>query len=467
MHENLIDLFNKQKKTSEVNRTSSPFNRKEKLKKLLNVILDFSKEIEEAIYKDFKKPSAEVKLTEIFTVTSEIKHALKHLSGWTKAKKVKTPINLFGTSSRVIYEPKGVSLIISPWNFPFQLAIGPLISAVAAGNCVILKPSELSPHTSKVIKKVIDSVFDESEAAVILGGKEVSQELLSLPFDHIFFTGSTYVGKKVMEAAARNLTSVTLELGGKSPVIIHKSADIRTTAERITWGKFINAGQTCIAPDYLLVPESIKNDLVNGIKKQVIKFYGSIDEIIDNKDYSRIINKSHFYRLLNILDKTVKEGGKLEIGGITNERDNFIQPTIISNVKINHSVMQEEIFGPILPIITYKNEVDLYEIINENPRPLALYIFSSNKSFTEKIIQKIPAGGTAINDTIIHFVNPNLPFGGVKFSGIGKSHGFYGFKEFSNERSILKQRKLSLLRMFYPPYTNKVLKMIDLTIKYM
>ncbi len=437
-----------------------------KLKQLRDTVLDQKSRIEEAVNSDFRKAPPETRLTEIYMIISEINHALKNLKRWMEPEKVRTPLSLIGSRSWIKYVPKGVCLIISPWNYPFQLSLGPFVSAVAAGNCVILKPSEFTPDSSEVVKEIISGIFEENEAVVIQGDHTIGEQLVSLPFDHIFFTGSPSVGKKIMGSAAGNLTSVTLELGGKTPVIIDASADIEKAAERISWGKFVNGGQTCIAPDYVLIPDNLKAGFITAVNNNIKKMYGEPEQIVDNKDFCRIINARHHSRLKGLINDTAAEGAKIETGGHFVDEDNYIAPTVISGVKENSPIMQEEIFGPVLPVLTYNKTEDALRIINSFPNPLALYIFSSNNSVIENILANTRPGGVLVNDTLLHYANVNLPFGGFNHSGMGRSHGFNGFKSFSHKLSIMKQSKYSMMRMLYPPYEKKVKKLIDITLKY-
>jgi len=459
-------IFAEQVKNKSVVTQSSAKKRKAKLKKLLKLIYERRTEIEEAIFADFGKPPQEVQLTEIYVLVNEIKNSIRKLKKWMKPIKVSSPLPFLGSSNKIIYEPKGVSLIISPWNYPFQLALSPVVAAVAAGNCAIIKPSEKSPNTSKLIKKIIKELFNDNEIAVIEGGKEIAKVLLEFPFDHIFYTGGAEVGKIVMRAAAKNLTSVTLELGGKSPVIIDQTANLKDAASKIVWGKFINAGQTCIAPDYLLVHTSIKKIFIKYLKESVNKYYCNLEDISECPHYSGIINEKHVSKIKKLLKGSIEEGAKIELGSDSIDGKKFISPTILSNVSMDSQIMKEEIFGPLLPVIKYKNESDINNIIERNSKPLALYIFSKDKKFITRIIKNNPSGGAAINDVVVHYANVNLPFGGVNTSGMGKSHGYYGFKEFSNERGIMKQSKIPVLKMLYPPYNGFKNKIIDLTVKY-
>jgi aldehyde dehydrogenase (NAD+) len=454
-----------QKQQTAILRTTTAQQRIEKLKLLKQQILKYRTAIHQAVYADFKKCSAEADLGEIFGVLTSISHAIKHLRKWMKPKSVPTPLPMLLTRGKIYVEPKGTSLIISPWNYPFQLAIDPLVYAIAAGCTAIIKPSEMTPNTSSMMKKLLSEIFIENEICVMEGDATIAQILLKQPFDHIFFTGSPVLGKVVMRAAAEHLTSVTLELGGKSPVIIDKNTDIKDTAQKIVWGKYFNCGQTCIAPDYALVEETIAPPLIEELKKQIQNLYG--EDVSQSPDYARIVNQRHFLRIKKLLDEAVEKGGTVVTGGVLKSEENYISPTILINVDNNMEIMHEEIFGPILPIITYKNTKEAIKIINDKPKPLALYIFSKDKNFQNLIIQNTSAGGTSINETLAHISNPDLPFGGVNNSGIGKTHGYYGFLAFSNERSVLKQRiGWTTLKMFYPPYTDKKKKMINQVSKF-
>ncbi len=440
----------------------------EKLKKLKLWIINNKQAIRDAISADFGKPVAAVDLTEIFTTLTGIRHAIRNLKKWTKPHRVKRTMALITTRSWIQYEPRGVVLIIAPWNYPFTLSITPLLSAIAAGNCVILKPSELAKNTSNLISNMIAELFDENEIAVLEGEKEVAIELLKKPFDHIFFTGSTAVGKKVMEAASKNLSSVTLELGGKSPVIIDETANVNDAAQKIVWGKFMNCGQTCLAPDYLLVNETILPELVSKLTHFIKKFYGAdSSDWRTSPDYARIIDKRHFERLSQMLDDTVKSGAKLELGGKLNEAEKYISPTVLIDVKPDFKIMEEEIFGPILPVLTYSSLDKAIDIIRSKPKPLALYIFSQNKQTVDRVLRDASSGGACINDTVVHFSQINLPFGGVNDSGIGRTNGFFGFKTFSNEKAVAKHNRFSILKLIYPPYTKRVQKLVDIIVKYL
>ncbi|RIW18122.1 aldehyde dehydrogenase family protein [Algoriphagus lacus] len=464
----ITNAFESQLKTSLHWRKSTAEERIARLKKIGAWIKDHQKEIRKALWQDFKKPEAEVDLSEIFPVTSEINHAVKNLQSWMKAKSVSTPLPMIGTTGKIHYEPKGRVLILAPWNFPFNLTVGPLISAIAAGCTAIIKPSEMSLHTSALISDMIKELFDPSEVAVFLGDVEVASNLLELPFDHIFFTGSPAVGKIVMKAASAHLTSVTLELGGKSPVIVDHSADLDDAAAKIIWSKFVNCGQTCIAPDYLLVPEDKLEEFLMRAKVYLQKFYDPAFKGIEKSpDYARIINSKHHKRLNSYLTEALEKGAKLEFGGNTNESTCYLEPTLISNISEDMTIFQEEIFGPILPILTYRNLNEAIELVNSKPKPLALYFFGNNSTHSKKVLTETSSGNMVVNDCVLHFLHNDLPFGGVNNSGIGKAHGYYGFLAFSNEKGILKQRvgynNVTLLR---PPYGMKTKQIIASLIKW-
>jgi aldehyde dehydrogenase (NAD+) len=363
--------------------------------------------------------------------------------------RVSTPLALSGTSSRYQYEPKGTCLIISPWNFPVNLTFGPLVSAIAAGNTAILKPSEITPHTSTIMAKIVKELFPEDEVCMVEGGIEVSRELLKLPFNHIFFTGSPGVGKVVMKAAAENLSTVTLELGGKSPVIVDETANLKSAAKKIAWGKFLNSGQICISPDYLLVKESVKDALIEAIMNQVQNFYSANPS--ESNSYSRIVNKSHYLRLVGHLEDAKSKGATLAIGGDYEAESCYIAPTLLNNLPDTATLMQEEIFGPLLPVISYKSTDEAISYINAREKPLALYIYSRDSHTTEHILKQTRAGSTCINTNLLQYSNLHLPFGGVNNSGMGKSHGYYGFREFSNQRSVLEQHFPTAMELLFPP----------------
>ncbi|TGL25944.1 aldehyde dehydrogenase family protein [Leptospira yanagawae] len=460
-------IFNAQKKKSLELRLTNYKTRIQKLKKLKDVVLKYQTEIQKALHADFRKSAGEVDITEILPTIAEINDAIRHVKHWMRPKNVLTPPTLLGATSRIVYEPKGVCLVIAPWNYPFHLAIAPLAAAIAAGNTVMLKPSEFTPNTANVINLMLGEIFSEDEVAVFEGDVTVATALLDVPFDHIFFTGSTPVGKIVMAAAAKNLTTVTLELGGKSPSIIAEDADLKVAAERIMWGKFLNAGQTCVAPDYLLIPESKVEEFVKHAKDTTESFFKSKPEnFTASTDFCRIVNAKNFSRVSSYIDDAVKKGAKIAYGGELRSSDNFIAPTILTNVSLDAKIMEDEIFGPLLPIVTYKSLDEAIHIINEKPKPLALYIFTKKRSTSKYVLRRTSSGGAVINDVILHLVNPNLPFGGVNHSGHGSYHGVFGFKTFSHERSVLQTPKASIAKLMYPPYSSFVRLIVRLTTKF-
>jgi aldehyde dehydrogenase (NAD+) len=458
-------LFNTQK-SHQLVIGNSAYKERINILKALQTALEktYKQALRDALYKDFKKPQLEVDLTEIYPVVDEIKFVSKHLRSWMRRQKVDTPLTLLGSSSWIKNESKGVCLIISPWNFPVNLTFGPLVSAIAAGNTVIIKPSEMTPHTSKVMHDIVNEVFDEEHVALVEGEVEVSTELLKLPFNHIFFTGSPQVGKIVMKAAAEHLTSVTLELGGKSPVIIDDTTNLDKAVKKVIFGKFLNVGQTCIAPDYVLINEAIKPAFIQSFKKHLKEFYA--EDVLNSNSYGRIVNQKHFERLHGYLEDAKSRNATIAIGGVSEEKENYIEPTLVFDLDDESDLMTNEIFGPILPVKTYTSISEVLDYINSKDKPLALYIFSSNKKRVDEIINNTRAGGTCVNHNLLQFLNHNLPFGGSNNSGIGKSHGYYGFLEFTNQRSVLKQHTIGAVDLLMPPYTNFKQKIVDLTIKW-
>ena len=423
--------------------------RMSQLKALYHTIKSHEEEIIEALYKDFKKPPMESFSTEIFTVLGEIKYFIKHLPKLSKSKQVPTSIINFPSKSFVTPEPYGVCLIISPWNYPLQLALSPLIGAIAAGNCAIIKPSEYSPHTSKLLKEMLKQIYPDYYVSVIEGDQAVAQKLLNQPLDYIFFTGGTEVGKKIMLKAAENLIPVTLELGGKSPVIVDADANIEVAARRIAWGKFINCGQTCIAPDYVLVHEDVKDHLLHHLRKNIIRFYSSTPKY--SPDYARIINHRHFDRLASYI-----QADQVFFGGQVDRDDLFISPTILHQVPLNAPVMAEEIFGPILPVVSFGHLGQAIDMVQAKPKPLALYYFGQNKKRAAYVETSLSFGGGCINDTIMHVASSDLPFGGVGYSGMGSYHGQASFNTFSHFKSILAKSPHIDVPLRYPPYKGKL-----------
>ena len=424
------DKFNNSKAFFNTHKTKNLKFRKQQLKLLSKNIKNHENELLDALYKDLGKSKVEAYATEIGMLLKSIKLMRKELKNWSKTKQTDTPLYLFPTKSYIKKEPYGTVLIIGPFNYPVQLVFEPLIGAIAAGNTAIVKPSELTPHVAIVIKDIIEDTFDEAYVSVVEGGIEETQTLLSLPFDYMFFTGSEKVGKIVYEAAARKLIPVTLELGGKSPVIVDDTANIKVASERISFGKFTNAGQTCVAPNYILVQRKVKNDLIKALKKTITEFYG--ENIEKSPDFGRIVNQKHFNRL-NDLIQIHKDN--VVFGGNSSKEDLYIEPTLLDNITNDNKIMKEEIFGPILPIITYDNFDEVLEIIQSKSKPLSLYLFSEDENMTHRVVEELSFGGGAINDTLMHLANPNLPFGGVGSSGIGQYHGKYSFDTFSHMKS--------------------------------
>lgn len=422
--------------------------RKRTLRKLLAVIERNEENIIKALYDDFRKPAFEAVVTETSYVVSDLKNTIRKLEKWARPERVWPSILNFPSSDFIYSEPYGNVLIIAPWNYPFQLAMSPLIAAVAAGNNVILKPSEMTPNTSSIIELIVAETFDAVHVEVLHGGPEVTQRLLTRRWDYIFFTGSIRVGKIVAEAAAKNLTPTTLELGGKNPCIVDETANLELAARRIVWGKFVNAGQTCIAPDYILAKKSIKERLIELLKIEIERAYGT--NPMESKDYARIINTETLHRLENMM-----AGEKIAYGGIVDPKSNYVSPTIIDEPSTDSAVMEGEIFGPLLPVLSYNDDAELYRFIASYEKPLALYVFSENKPFAEKIIRRNSFGGGCINDTMIQIANNRLPFGGVGHSGTGAYHGKLGFDTFSHKKSVVKKATWLDIPLRYAPYEGK------------
>jgi aldehyde dehydrogenase (NAD+) len=418
--------------------------------RLLRKIIDDNEDaICEALKLDMNKPRFEAYVGEIAMVTSEIDYAIRHLKSWGKPKRVMTPLVHFPAKSYICSEPLGVALIIGTWNYPIQLILSPLVGAMAAGDCSILKPSRMAPHTSDLIARITAENFEPGLLAVVQGGSEDVKVLLENRFDHIFFTGGASVGRIIAEAAARKLTPVTLELGGKSPCLVDREVHLDYAARRITWGKFFNAGQTCVAPDYLMVHTSIKKELLERIKGCIGEFYG--EDPHKSPDYARIINDKHFDRLSGLLEE-----GDVLIGGKTNSADKYVAPTVIDNVSWEHKIMEDEIFGPLLPVIEYEDLAQAISSINQRPKPLSFYFFSTNKVTQERVMRDTTSGGCTVNDTIVHLSTNTLPFGGVGESGMGKYHGQASFDVFSNKKSVLYRSFLLDMKLRYAPYGNKL-----------
>ena len=433
-----------------------------KLKRLRQAIMEQRQDIAAAIAADFGKHPVETDITEILPVLCELRHTIRHLARWMKPKRVGTPLVLFGTRSFIRYEPRGVVLIIAPWNYPLTLMLNPLIAAIAAGNCAIVKTSEKVPHTSAFLVQFINSLFPEEEIAVFAGDKIDNAHLFELQYDHIFFTGSTRVGKLVMSEAARHLTPVTLEMSGKSPAIVDETADIEKAAQRILFGKFLNAGQTCVAPDYVLLHRTRLDAFISHAEKILSRRYPA-----GSDGFARLINGPHRERLRKMLDRSLEQGATVAIGGPVDTRRNFMPPTIVTGVTPDSPLMTEEIFGPILPVVTFDTQEDAVEIIRGREIPLALYLFSSDRKNSLHLLNTVRSGGACLNTTVIHLVNGNLPFGGIGTSGIGSYHGFHGFETLSHKRAVLEQGPIDILRLFYPPYSSGMKRRIDALIHHL
>jgi aldehyde dehydrogenase (NAD+) len=443
------DILAAQKQFFKSGRTQDLDYRLENLKRLKNGIIQNESAVLEALKKDLSKAPYESYMTEVGVVLDEIRLAQRRLKSWARPRRVKTPFHLWFGSSRIYCEPYGRVLIIAPWNYPFLLSISPLIGAIAAGNCTVLKPSEYAPHTAAIISEIMASHFDKGHISVIEGDTNTGEALLEERFDYIFFTGSVPVGKRVMSAAAKYLTPVTLELGGKNPCIIDQDVNMDLAARRIVFGKFINAGQTCIAPDYLWVHQSQKAKLLDGIRKYLDRFYG--EDPRKSPDFARIINQHHFNRLGRLLDK-----GDVIIGGQSDPQDLYIAPTVITNLSWDDPIMQDEIFGPVLPVLEFEDLSDVISSLNSRPKPLALYIFSNRRENCRKVIEQVSFGSGCINDTVVQFGNPHLPFGGVGNSGMGSYHGKASFDILSHKKSVLKKSFAFDPPLRFPPYKNKI-----------
>lgn len=452
----LEKIINEQKIFFRTGLTNTEDFRKKALITLKNSIDKYKEEIIYALKMDLNKSSTESYISEIASAFAEINFSLKNLSDWMKDTREITNMEAMPAKSFTRYEPLGVTLVISPWNYPFLLAINPIVNAISSGNTVILKTSKKSSYTSKIIKKLLDESFDRAFIYCVDNEKVSHDELLSYKYDHIFFTGSQKVGKVIMKKASENLTKVTLELGGKSPCIVDESANLKFAAKRIIWGKLLNSGQTCVAPDYLLVHKDVKKELLRLMKQTILEFYG--DRALENPDYPRIIDKNSFERLINLI-----EGQNIYTGGLYNSKTLKIEPTIIDDVDFANKIMQEEIFGPILPVIEYNDIFKIIEKLKFMDKPLSMYIFSEDKEHIDRLTYDLSSGGVCINDTIMHLTNPNLEFGGVGESGMGGYHGKFGFMNFSNRKSIMIRSNNIDIKIKYPPYSKgqeKIIKKI-------
>lgn len=445
------NILEKQREFFNSQKTKNIKFRKMYLKKLRDALVNNEQELYKAIFEDFGKSKFDTFTTEISFVLKDIEYYLKNINSLSRPKKVSTNLaNQFG-SSKIYSDPLGCTLVIGAWNYPYQLSLSPMVTAIAAGNTCILKPSEVSENTAKAMSKIIADVFPPEYVCLIEGGVEETTELLKLKFDKIFFTGSTKVGKIVYEAAAKNLTPVTLELGGKSPAIVSSTADFEVAAKRIVWGKFINAGQTCVAPDYILVDEKVKDSFLDALKSYIQKF----EYTAESPHYTQIINTRNFERLVKMIDHD-----KVFVGGNSDAGKRFIEPTLLQNVTWDDAVMQEEIFGPLLPVLTFNNFNEALRMIAEQEKPLSAYLFTKDSDEIENFVNKISFGGGCINDVVMHLSNDNLPFGGVGNSGIGSYHGKFGFQTFSHQKSVLDRATWGEPDLKYPPYTEDKLNWI-------
>lgn len=452
----LEKIINEQKIFLKTSLTNTEDFRKKALITLKNSIDKYKEEIIYALKMDLNKSSTESYISEIESAYAEIDFSLKNLSDWMKDTREITNMEAMPAKSFTRYEPLGVTLVISPWNYPFLLAINPIVNAISSGNTVILKTSKKSSYTSKIIKKLLDESFDRAFIYCVDNEKVSHDELLSYKYDHIFFTGSQKVGKIIMKKASENLTKVTLELGGKSPCIVDESANLKFAAKRIIWGKLLNSGQTCVAPDYLLVHKDVKKELLRLMKQTILEFYG--DRALENPDYPRIIDKNSFERLIHLMEEQ-----NIYTGGLYNSKTLKIEPTIIDNIDFSNKIMQEEIFGPILPVIEYNDIFKIIEKLKFMDKPLSMYIFSEDKEHIDRLTYYLSSGGVCINDTIMHLTNPNLEFGGVGESGMGGYHGKFGFMNFSNRKSIMIRSNNIDIKIKYPPYSKgqeKIIKKI-------
>ncbi len=458
-------IFELQRETALRWRTSTAEERIGRIKRLHDACLADLPALYDAAMKDFHRPSAEVDLTEMLPIMTEASEYIHSLKKWMKPKGVWPTRTTFGLKAWVQYEPRGRCLIISPWNYPVNLTFGPLIPCLAAGNTAIVKPSEMTPHMSAWMVKIVKQVFAEDEVAIFEGDATVSTSLLNLPFDHIFFTGSPSIGKVVMAAAAKHLTSVTLELGGKSPTIVDETADLDLAASNLMWGKFVNSGQTCVAPDYLFVHESVKDEFVKKSVEVLKARYGATpQDSATSPDLAHIVNERHTKRVAGLLEDAKQKGAKVVFGDFVSEKDHFVAPTLLENCSSDSRIMKEEVFGPLLPIIPYRDLGTVIDHINADQKPLALYIFSRNETNINRVMKNTSAGGACINHSLVQFSHGNLPFGGVNNSGIGNSHGFWGFRAFSHEKGVVRTRFM-MAKMFFPPYTDFVRKNLQNTIK--
>ncbi len=465
----VAEVFKAQKARRWAQAQTSVGERIGRLVRLKSAIVERRRALCDAVHADFRKPATEVDLTELHPTIAEIDHAVANLEGWMDPRSISTPLLLTGTRSSVHYEARGLVLILAPWNYPLFLLLGPLVGAIAAGNCVVLKPSHRTRHTSAALADLLAAVFPRDEVAVLQGGGDLGDALLEMPFDHICFTGSQAVGRKVMAAAAKQLASVTLELGGKSPAIVDTTADLSAAARRIAWGKYVNAGQTCVAPDYALVPRGSVDKFTAAMSAAIRRAYGETPEARRaSPDFARIIDDKAHARLVDVLDRSVAAGARVVIGGDHDRETRYIAPTVLAGVTPDMPIMADEIFGPILPVLAYDEPSEAIAHIQAGDKPLALYLFCDDPARVSHVLNRTSAGGTVINNCLIHLANPGLPFGGVGASGQGNYHGRWGFEAFSHARAVMHQSAPALAGVFYPPYettrarlARKVLRVLE------
>ena len=447
-------LFREQRDNRWAIRQTSIEQRIETLKSFKTVMEQHRPALIAALRDDCGKHPAEAQGSDIDPVMHEIDQMISNLAKWAAPKKITTPLTMGLTSAEVIYEPLGQVLVLSPWNYPVNLALVPVVGAIAAGNVVILRPSEKTPKTSQLLKKITDQAFDRNHVATVLGDSSMAKALTAMPFDHIFFTGSSKVGKTIMEAASKNLASVTLELGGKSPTIVTKNADLSLAASRIVWGKFVNAGQTCIAPDHVWVDASVQDDFLAEVTAQISKLWGDVHQQKTKGDYAKIISSDSAKHLKELLNQDMAKGAHVVVGGTVDAAQRFFEATVVSGITADHALMQSEIFGPILPVLAYEQLDDVLKHLQQQPKPLAMYVFSGDKAELGHIRTLSTSGGLVENGTMVHFSVAGLPFGGVNNSGLGHYHGEYSFLTFSHARSTVHDSKVSLISTRFPPYSD-------------
>lgn len=461
-------VFASQQATSLAWRRSTAAERIARIERLRDGMLARREALYEAFMLDFHKPRMEVDGTEIIPTLDEARHAIRHLRRWMRPVRVRPTQLTLGNAGQIQCQPRGRCLIVAPWNYPLYLLFSPLVSALAAGNTAILKPSELTPRVSAVMAAIVRDAFDPGEVALFEGGQATSQDLLAKPFDHIFFTGSPAVGKIVMAAAARHLTSVTLELGGKSPTIVDASADLKKAAETILWGKFLNSGQTCVAPDHVYVHASVRDRFVAECRKVLAHRYGETPEAQRaSPDFTHVVNHRHAQRVAGLLHEALQGGARVVAGGAVDADHCFIAPTLIDNVADGAAIMREEIFGPVLPLVAYTDIAQVIAQINAQPKPLALYVWSRDAAAVDRLLTETSSGGACVNHCVVHVAHGNLPFGGVNNSGIGHAHGIFGFKAFSHERAVLRAGPVNTIRMFFPPYNARRSRVVGFLVKWL